>query len=465
MPVGDVEPSRGGTTSAAWTSRPSRGPAPARTSAGHRRPDPPESPVTPPTPTSPTGRPRPGRPSTPRPWTRPTPWPASATGSCWTAAPRAYLDGNSLGRAPRATLERLDTAVPARVGRLADLAAGSTGSTCPLQVGDELGAAVLGAAAGQTVVGDSTSVLLFKAVHAGAGLRPGPRRGGRRRRGLPDRPLPGHRGRPGAGAEPAEHRLPRPRAPSRPSRSPRRWVAGPQWSCSAGGLPLRGPRRAARRHRSGPRRRRRGGVGPLARGRGRPARAGRGRCGPGRGLHVQVPVRRAGRARLPVRGRPPPRPAGQRRAGVVRRPGRLRHGGGARAGRRGAADAVRDPARARGWSPCRRACGWWPRRASPLCGRSRSCSPGMVRGPGGAGPGPLGWRTAWPHPSGGPAGEPRRPGRPGLPVPWWPRPPGGACSPTSATRTWSGWGSHRCRRRSPRWTLAMDVLGEEAARP
>jgi kynureninase len=39
-------------------------------------------------------------------------------------------------------------------------------------VGDELGAALLGAAAGQTVVADSRSVCLYKLLHAAAGLRP-----------------------------------------------------------------------------------------------------------------------------------------------------------------------------------------------------------------------------------------------------------------------------------------------------
>ncbi|MGJ7440124.1 kynureninase [Aquipuribacter sp. MA13-6] len=85
--------------------------------------------------------------------------------------PVAYLDGNSLGRAPRATLERLTrlyrdewaTALIRSWDHWVDL---------PVQVGDELAAAVLGAGPGQTVVADSTSVLLFKALHAAASLRP-----------------------------------------------------------------------------------------------------------------------------------------------------------------------------------------------------------------------------------------------------------------------------------------------------
>lgn len=85
--------------------------------------------------------------------------------------PVAYLDGNSLGRPPRATLGRLE-----RLYR-EEWASGLIRSwdhwvDLPEQVGDELGAAVLGAAPGQTVVADSTSVLLFKALHAAASLRP-----------------------------------------------------------------------------------------------------------------------------------------------------------------------------------------------------------------------------------------------------------------------------------------------------
>lgn len=89
---------------------------------------------------------------------------------------RAYLDGNSLGRPLRRT-------APA----LTDLVEGSWGSelirswtdgddpwmTWPERVGDEIAAAALGAAPGQTVVADSTTVLLYKLARAGIGARPG----------------------------------------------------------------------------------------------------------------------------------------------------------------------------------------------------------------------------------------------------------------------------------------------------
>jgi kynureninase len=87
--------------------------------------------------------------------------------------PVAYLDGNSLGRPPQATLDRLRELVEVEwSGGL--IRSWSTGwAELPLRVGDLVGASVLGAAAGQTVVADSTSVNLYKALHAAAGLRGG----------------------------------------------------------------------------------------------------------------------------------------------------------------------------------------------------------------------------------------------------------------------------------------------------
>ncbi|QGG41927.1 kynureninase [Aeromicrobium yanjiei] len=85
----------------------------------------------------------------------------------------AYLDGNSLGRLPKATQERLAAFVREEWG--GRLIRGWTESwvDLPVTVGDELGAALLGAAAGQTVIADSTSVNLYKLLHAAAGVRPG----------------------------------------------------------------------------------------------------------------------------------------------------------------------------------------------------------------------------------------------------------------------------------------------------
>lgn len=83
----------------------------------------------------------------------------------------AYFDGNSLGRLPEATRERLTTFVREEWGR--DLIRGWADRwvDLPVVVGDEIGALV-GAAAGQTVVADSTSVCLYKVLHAAGDLRP-----------------------------------------------------------------------------------------------------------------------------------------------------------------------------------------------------------------------------------------------------------------------------------------------------
>jgi kynureninase len=84
-----------------------------------------------------------------------------------------YLDGNSLGRLPKATRVRVER-------ELGDMWAGSliTGwgqgwMASPVRVGDLIGEAVLGARAGQVVVGDSTTVCFYKLVCAALDARPG----------------------------------------------------------------------------------------------------------------------------------------------------------------------------------------------------------------------------------------------------------------------------------------------------
>ncbi|MBC8092116.1 MAG: kynureninase [Pseudonocardia sp.] len=78
----------------------------------------------------------------------------------------AYLDGNSLGRPPAITTERLDGFVREQwAGRLIR-GWGEGWMTWPEDVGDRLAAAALGAAPGQTVIADSTTVLLYKLARA-----------------------------------------------------------------------------------------------------------------------------------------------------------------------------------------------------------------------------------------------------------------------------------------------------------
>ena len=87
----------------------------------------------------------------------------------------AYLDGNSLGR-PLASIARVwsDFTAEQWAGRL--IRGWSEGwMELPEIVGDELGAATLGAAPGQTVIADSTTVNFYKAMRAALNLRTGRR--------------------------------------------------------------------------------------------------------------------------------------------------------------------------------------------------------------------------------------------------------------------------------------------------
>jgi kynureninase len=82
-----------------------------------------------------------------------------------------YLDGNSLGRLPKATVERL-----ARVVR-DEWGSGLIRSwrhwvDLPSRAGDLIGSTLLGAAEGQVVVSDSTTVNLYKLAAAALDARP-----------------------------------------------------------------------------------------------------------------------------------------------------------------------------------------------------------------------------------------------------------------------------------------------------
>ncbi len=84
-----------------------------------------------------------------------------------------YLDGNSLGRLPRATVERVRRTVAHEWGERLIRAWDEGWLALPAQIGDRLGAAALGAGTGQVVVGDSTTVCFYKLASAALDLRPG----------------------------------------------------------------------------------------------------------------------------------------------------------------------------------------------------------------------------------------------------------------------------------------------------
>jgi kynureninase len=81
-----------------------------------------------------------------------------------------YLDGNSLGMAPRAALDRL-AGVAAGEWAHGLIRSWDHWVDLPARVGDRL-APIIGAPAGTVVVHDSTTVNLYQAVHAALALRP-----------------------------------------------------------------------------------------------------------------------------------------------------------------------------------------------------------------------------------------------------------------------------------------------------
>ena len=109
-----------------------------------------------------------------------------------------YLDGNSLGRLPLATAGRLAHVTEVEWGRRLIGSWGEGWLDLPITIGDAIGAAAIGAAAGQVAVGDSTTVCLYKLASAALDARPGPERDRHRRPQLPDRPVHLRRARPGA---------------------------------------------------------------------------------------------------------------------------------------------------------------------------------------------------------------------------------------------------------------------------
>ena len=85
----------------------------------------------------------------------------------------AYLDGNSLGRPLLASAQRLAEFTAQQWGQRLIRGWDEGWLDLPTTLGDELGRVALGAAPGQVVIGDSTTVLLYKLIRAALDARPG----------------------------------------------------------------------------------------------------------------------------------------------------------------------------------------------------------------------------------------------------------------------------------------------------
>src|SRR6266545_4799940 len=84
-----------------------------------------------------------------------------------------YLDGNSLGRLPKRSIERLRVVVEHEWGRRLVRSWNEGWMDLPVRAGDRIGERLVGAAPGQVVVSDSTSVNLYKLAVAALDARPG----------------------------------------------------------------------------------------------------------------------------------------------------------------------------------------------------------------------------------------------------------------------------------------------------
>lgn len=84
----------------------------------------------------------------------------------------AYLDGNSLGRPLAVTAERMQSFIAGAWGTRLIRGWDDEWMHWPETLGDLIGAAVIGASPGQTVVADSTTVMLYKLARAAVAARP-----------------------------------------------------------------------------------------------------------------------------------------------------------------------------------------------------------------------------------------------------------------------------------------------------
>ena len=85
----------------------------------------------------------------------------------------AYVDGNSLGRPLHASIERVTAFMTEEWGSRLIRGWDEGWMTLGQTIGDDLGRVALGAAPGQTTIGDSTTVLIYKLVRAAVDARPG----------------------------------------------------------------------------------------------------------------------------------------------------------------------------------------------------------------------------------------------------------------------------------------------------
>jgi kynureninase len=89
------------------------------------------------------------------------------------SSPLVYFDGNSLGRPLSVTGPRLARFVEEEWGGRLIRGWDERWMELPHRIGDEIGRIAVGAAPGQTAVGDSTTVLLYKLMRAAVAARPG----------------------------------------------------------------------------------------------------------------------------------------------------------------------------------------------------------------------------------------------------------------------------------------------------
>ncbi len=84
-----------------------------------------------------------------------------------------YLDGNSLGRLPKETVQRIRHVIERQWGERLIRSWSEGWMELPETIGDRLGSGLLGAAPGQTAIGDSTTVCFYKLASAALAARPG----------------------------------------------------------------------------------------------------------------------------------------------------------------------------------------------------------------------------------------------------------------------------------------------------